>query len=235
MSPIPLVTITPLLAVLLLAACGDDEEEIAASERCLEEDFAAFTAGEIANDEISASLDIETASGTPGRVSPQEVRIQIGEAILPGGDPEEDDEYPVLLRLIDPDSPQDFARYIDELTIDDPLHLEIFDASDIGPGSQDLTSMDDFDCSIEEGTICMQVGFDTAGDGILFDDDDFVYNAAGGTLTIDGFVSGADRGFSVRWDADLGRNIMVQDDSSGDFEGCIRPDYEPRTDYWILE
>lgn len=227
------------LAVLLIliAACGEEEEELVATEQCADQDLAAFAVGSVTNDGETSTFELETDSGTPGRVEgAHEIWVQLGTAILPGDDPEEDDPHPLILRLYDAHHDRnesgEFFRYVENLTDEEPLVVDVFDATDIAAGSQDLTSLDDFDCTLEDTTLCVQVGFDTAGDGILFDDDEFVYNAVSGTVTIEGFKPSPGASFSAQWDVELGRNILVhQDESSGHFEGCFSAGYSPEGDY----
>lgn len=237
MTPLRLRLLLPASLCLLLAApgCGDDEPEIDPQERCTPDGQAAYLDGELITGDATHPLSLSTDQGTPGQIANRQIRIELGQAFPPGTDPEVDDTVPMILRLFDADGPLDFPRYIDELTLDEELVLQVYDATDIGPGSTDLTSLEDFDCSIEDGTICAQLGFDTNGDGILHDGDDYVYNAAGGTVTLGGFSSQGGRAFSAHWDLHLGRNIMLHNDSTtGQVAGCMRPGYTPEIDFWEL-
>lgn len=229
---------------MMISGCSEEEEIIIDPiTGCDDEELKAYAEGSISSPEEETSFKIITPGETPGRIMAQEIRIEIGVASPPGTempDPDSDEEPPTdpfIIRLYDPSSDSDFARQIEELTQDEPLVLDIADASDIGAGSQDLTSLDEFDCSIvEDTTICMQVGFDTAGDGILFDDDDFVYNATGGSVTIEGFQTGAFPTFLAHFQADLGRNVIAHgDESTGHIAGCLRPHYNTQPDYWVLQ
>ncbi len=223
-----------LSLTLLFVACGEEEEEeepVDPIDRCDAEDLRAFAEGSISVDEETTTFEVSGADSAPGRISANEIRIQLGSAVPPGGEEAE----PVIMRIYDPNSPLNFATHLSELTESGPLELDVIDASEVPAGSQDLTSLDQFDCSIDDdATVCVQVGFDSAGDGILFDDDELVYNAIGGTVTIDGFDPNPPT-FSAHFDVQLGRNVLTfGDDSTGHFEGCLRPRYQPDQDYWTL-
>lgn len=236
----------PILLVVAIAAavsaCGDDEDEEPPPppppERCQADNLKAYAEGAIANEDESASLDI-SSNDVSGRIfDGGEVRLQLGDASPPGAS----EEYPLILRIVDNEDDPEFVvlgERLDMATEADPLEFHIVDSTDYsGLGSEDLTSLSDYDCSIDaDGTVCAQLGFDTSGSGNLGDDDDYVYNAAGGTVTVEGF-STADERFAAHWDIEVGPNIFAfQDESSGEFEGCMWPHYDPRApgNYWSLE
>lgn len=229
----------------LVVACGDEEEKQEPPppppERCKADNLKAYAEGEVSNDEESASLEL-SSNDVSGRIfDGGELRIRLGDASPPGTS----GDQPLMMRIVDNDDDPEFAvfaeRFADTASEADPLELQIADATDYsGLGSDNLTSLSDYDCSIDdEGTICVQVGFDSSGTGTLGNDDEYVYNAAGGTITIEGFSTSDDR-FFAHWDIEVGPNLFAfQDESSGEFEGCMWPNYDSRpgqgTNYWALE
>jgi hypothetical protein len=225
-----------LVVALALAvnACGPEEEQDPPpQERCELDNLKAFLEGSVDDGDSSHTLSLSTDDSTPGWIGINEIRLNLGVATPPdGGDPQ-----PVILRLYDAKSDAYLSEIIDDLTADgDILELDVFNASQMPAGSEDLTRLNHHECSIEDGTICAQIGFDAAGDDILFDDDHYVYNALGGTVVIEGF-DGVSRFFSGHWDLELGRNILrYNDESQGLAQGCFRPRYTVQSgDEWPLE
>lgn len=220
------------VALGLVAACGDEEQEepTPAAEHCEEYDLKAFAAVSVDNGE-AVDFEVESDDEVSGRIfDAHELRIELGQASPPG----QSTEVPVIMRLYDATVDDNFQSYFD---VDEPLTLDVYDATDLPPGDQDTTALSPFDCSFDDDTICAQVGFDSSEQGNLHDEDEFVYNAAGGTVTIEGFQTSPSE-FSAHWDIELGRNVRVFDDeSSGEFEGCIKPAYDgfAAGDYWTLE
>ena len=212
--------------------CGEPEQEdpIPPQQRCAEEGYKTYLSGAIEGDD-DISLDAANRQDTTGDILRQEIRIHLGTARPPGAD----SAQTIILRLFDPHSEsRTFATYLDNWTSEGPLELDVFDASDIGAGSSDLTSLEDFGCAIEDdATICAQIGFDATQNELLGDEDELVYNASGGTVTIEGFNS-SDRTFAAHWDLELGRNVLrYGDESSGQAQGCLRANYN--SDDWSLE
>lgn len=220
-----------LISFLLLAACGEgEEEEPAAQDRCGPDGFKSFLVGHIDDGDARTPLRITATGETPGISNGREIRVQVGRFTPPGDDREE----PVLLRIYDAKSDDVLLRRISELTLDGPLTLDVIDASQVSAGSEGHTELRDFDCAIDDGTICVQFGFDSVGDSSLQDEDEFAYNATGGSVTIDG-IDNIRRQFTVQLDVELGRNVLgFQDESTGAVEGCLTPNYETGTDFWPL-
>ena len=231
----PIVATTALsVLALCLSACGpEEEEEPPPQQRCETDNLKSYLQGSIDDGDSSRSIQLSNADSTPGWIGINEIRLNLGMATPPDGS----DPQPVLLRLYDAKSEAYLSEIIDDLTADgDTLELTVYDASQMPAGSEDLTRLNHHDCSIEEGTICAQIGFDAAGDEILCDDDDYVYNALGGTVVIEGF-DGVSRLFAGHWELELGRNILsFNDQSQGLVEGCFRPRYTVQGgDEWPLE
>lgn len=252
--------------LLLAAGCGEEEAPPDPRQRCADEQLKAHALGSIDADEGRSSIDITTGGDTPGRITSPQIRIRLGEASIPGSD----STRPLILRLHDPNAPDEFGRALADLTRYEALNLDVIDASEVGPGSEDLTSMADFACAIEydtadedceddadcaggylcrddesvcapdpddtQGTICAQIGFDENENNNLHSDhEEYVYNAVGGEVTIEGFDSPSQT-FAADWSLDLGQNVLQHgDESSGEIEGCIRPSYSTQIDHWPLE
>lgn len=217
---------------LLVIGCGEDEADPDPRTHCQEQNLKAYTVGSATGERGSASFEISDSNGTPGRITDTQVRITLGEASPPGTD----DDQPLILYLtdtvIDHDLYQEFSRRTD----DGRLVLDIADASQPPEGEEDVTSVSHIDCSVQQDdTICAQVGYDSAGDGILGDDDEFVYNAVDGQLVIED-VDNIASTISMNWDIEAGPNVHVfEDDSTGEFRGCAIPEYDIDAPYgWEL-
>lgn len=236
------LTVFALISSALLVACGEEETEEPpppAPERCQADDLKSYAEGAVFDDEQHTSLNL-SSNDVSGRIfDDRELRIRLGNAAPPG----EIKEQPVILRLVSNEEEPEFTIFAEQIadttSPQEPMELQIYDATDYsGLGSEDLTSLSDYGCSIDDdGTVCAQLGFDASNNGVLDDDDEYVFNAAGGTITIEGFSSSTGRLFA-HWDIELGPNLFsFQDESRGDFEGCMWPEYDSRApgDYWALE
>lgn len=222
--------VSGLVALLLLPACGEEEVPLTPQEHCQEEGYKSYIVGHIINDEIRSDYQISSADSTPGSMRRHEIRLVAGSA----SPPHQSSTQPVIIRFYDAESQEQLGPRLSDLTSDGPLVLDVADASDLGPGSQNRTSLEDFDCSIAEGTICVQFGFDATGDAGLFDGDDFAFNATGGTVTILGFDN-ITATFHLEFDVELGPNALgFQDESRGNVQGCLSPNYEPSDNFWPL-
>ena len=221
------ICIAAAFAVAVTGACGEPDEPLPFDERCHEEELKAAASGQIDGDYGTASFELTTRDETPGRILHNEIRLELGVASPPHTASNE----PVILRLFDADAPADFPRHLGDLTEDGPVELEVFDASDLPPGQADTTSLSHLDCTTTEGTICAQLGYDSAGDGILYDDDQYVFNAIGGTVTLDGYDNRSVT-FAGHWNLEFGPNVRTHDDdSSGEVDGCFRPRYDIEPEY----
>ncbi len=227
----------------LVAACGEDEPEEPPppppQERCEADNLKAFAAGTIERDGNRFVLDL-SSNDVSGRIfDDRELRIRLGSAPAPGTN----EEQPLILRLVSNEEDPEFSVFAEQLADmtgpEQPLELQIYDASDYSDlGSSNLTSLSSFGCSIDDdATVCAQIGFDTSGTDILDDDDQYVYNAAGGTFTLEGFDTASGRMLAT-FDIELGPNLFAfQDPSTGTIEGCMWPEYDSRVpgEYWGLD
>ena len=235
MMSLPQSLTTKCLAAALvigLAACGGDPEP-EPEERCGVNGLKAYLEGTLE----SQPFLVSTAGDTPGQGSNREIRIQVGTAVPPdqaGGEGAE--TLPVILRIFEGDGGQNFLQRLSErLESEGEVQVEVADATDIGPGSQGRTDLSGFDCRLSDDRVCVQLGFDSVGDLTLQDGDEYAYNASGGTVTFLG-IDNMTRRVHVRFDLDLGRNVLrFDDESTGAVAGCISPRYRLGTDYWPLE
>lgn len=219
------------LAAIFVVGCGEGEQPDPRLQ-CDHQELKTFAVGSASTDDGTASFDLSTERDISGRITDNQIRVHLGDASPPGTD----ETQPVLLYLTDPTSDGEFYRNLDDWTHDAPLVVDVVDASSLPPGEEDRMSVSHLDCSIEQnGSICAQIGFDSANDEILGNDDEYVFNATGGTITIDGYDYGSQT-FSMNWQFDIGPNVhSYQDQSTGDIEGCLRAGYDTDlTDYWAL-
>lgn len=222
-----------LLLPITLLACGPAEEPaVAPKERCAADGLKAYLEGQITTGDSSQSLQLSARDIAQGSVELDEIRLQVGQATPPGAE----SSQPVILRLFDSAGTRHLMHRLSENVATEPLTLQVADASDIGPGSQGRTSLAGFDCAVDEGKICAQIGYDSNGDGTLHDDDKFAYNATGGTVTILK-VDNQKRRIEIELDLEIGPNILTfQDQSSGKLEGCLAPRYSRGQDLsWPLQ
>lgn len=229
---LPATLLFTIITTFCMACGGEEEEPTPPAERCQADNLKVYLTATVDDGSEQQDFQISNADGSPGWIGFHEIRINLGNAVPPEGGEAE----PVILRLYDPASEELLGSTIDNLTDEAPVEVAVFDASEIPAGAEDVTSLSEHECSLAEGTICAQIGFDSAGDNILFDDDEFVYNAVGGSVIFEGFDP-VSRTFSVKYDLDLGRNILrFQDESTGRAEGCLLPRYTAHGgEPWVLE
>ena len=211
--------------LLLTAACGGEpeEEEISPLLRCEEEGLKAYLVGSIDSEESSHPFLVRSSEEAPGFIGFNEIRLVVGSFAPPGSS----SPLPVILRIFENDGRRNLIHRLSELTEEGPLSLQVADASLPPDGSQGRTSLSSYDCSLEEGTFCIQIGFDSVGDQSLQDNDEFAYNGSGGSLEIDI----AERRVKVQFDLDLGPNVLgFQDSSTGTLQGCLAPRYSVSAD-----
>ena len=212
-------------SLLFAPACGGEpeEEEISPLLRCEEEGLKAYLVGTIQTEDGPHDFLIRSPEEAPGFIGFNEIRVVVGSFSPPGSST----PLPVILRIYENDGRQNLIHRLSELTDDGPLSLQVADASLPRDGSQGRTNLDTYDCSLENGTFCLQIGFDSVGDQTLQDQDEFAYNGASGSLDIEI----ADRRVKVSFDLDLGPNVLgFQDQSTGSLQGCIAPRYSVSPD-----
>lgn len=226
------ITLLATILSLVMSACGGGEEpQIDPKDRCDAEGFKAYLDGQITNDDSTQNLTLSAKDKAQGSVELNEIRLHVGQATPPDGDAPQ----PVLLRLYDAAATRHLMHRLSDSVAIEPLTLQVVDASDIGPGSQGRTSLAGFDCAVDQGSICVQLGFDSDGDGTLHDDDKFAYNATAGTVTFLK-IDNLSRRIHVELDISIGPNVLAfQDQSTGQLEGCLAPNYEQGRDLsWPL-
>lgn len=227
----PLQLLAALIAAPTLAVgCGDDPEPDPATH-CQEADLKAYATGSASGERGTASFDTSSDDDAPGRITADRLRLTLGEASPPGTV----DDQPMMLYLTDTEIDDELWAQLDERSTEADLILDVVDASDLPPGEEDTMSVDHLDCAVEDGSICAQVGYDAAGDGVLGDDDEFIYNAVVGDVTIEGFEPVGST-FAMHFDLDIGPNVRVHDDdSTGRLQGCVYAEYDTDApDGWSL-
>ncbi len=208
----------PCLALTLLAAgCGDPPKDPAPQDYCEAEKVNAYARGSVG----AFNLNLERSDITGSTIIGQQVVLKLGEVARK----EQGDKVPLLMRIYDAKIKNELLDAMANASKDEPKVLTVVDASKGVDGSEKTrTDLSTFDCSIKDGTICVQIGFDTNGDGQLLNDDDAAFNAAAGTVTISNVQNAR---FSISWDIKLGQNLLTfADTTSGKFEGCVRSRYE---------
>ena len=217
---------------MVAAGCGEEPEEIDPFSVCEEEELSAYVQGSASGEDSTASFDVSNDGDTPGRVTPNQIRMRLGEASPPGTS----ENQPLRIRMADPDYDGRLYETLSELDRDDPLVLQVTDGSELPPGGEDLMSVDHLDCSVNDERICVHIGYDATGDG-LGDDDEFVYVATGGTVTFQGFDGRTPARFRGHFDIETGPNLHThQDESTGQAQGCFRTRYNTggSGDFWEL-
>lgn len=218
---------------LLMAGCGPDDEGTPDPEdRCGIDGFKAFLVGhfDVGGDDVEFRISNE--GDTPGMATSNEVRLVVGSFPPPG----EDGDLPAILRIYDSGGDRNILARISEMLEDqDEVVATVVDASEIGAGSQGRTNLNDFDCALADGRLCVQYGFDTVGDDTLQDDDEYAFNATGGTVTFLG-INSTTRRVDLQLDVELGRNVLrFEDTTTGSLTGCASPRYQLGTDFWPLD
>lgn len=202
---------------LLATGCGEPEQAPPPQEYCEAENVNAYARGSIG----AFNLNLERSTITGSTIIGQQVMLKLGDVARK----KQGDKVPLLMRIYDNEIKSELIDAMANAIQDGPQTLTVVDASQGIDGSeQTRTDLSSFDCSIKNGTICVQIGFDTNGDGQLLNDDDAAFNASAGTVTLKTAQSAK---FNLTWDIELGKNLLTHaDTSSGKFTGCIRSRYE---------
>lgn len=203
--------------MLLATGCGNPPEAPAPQEYCEVENVKAYARGGVG----AFNLNLERSNITGSTIIGQQVMLKLGDVARK----EQGDTVPLLMRIFDSKIKSELIDAMANASKSEPKVLTVVDTSAGVDGSeQTRTDLSTFDCSIQNGTICVQLGFDTNGDGQLLNDDDAAFNAAAGTVTISSAQSAK---FNISWNIELGKNLLTfADTSSGKFEGCVRSRYE---------
>ncbi|MFU8806642.1 MAG: hypothetical protein ACNA8W_22730, partial [Bradymonadaceae bacterium] len=217
------------IVTLILGACSGSEDPIEAEERCLADGLTAYAEGMISNDSTQISLDLSTNS-IDGSIGIQQVSMELGTISRPGKP-----AAPLRMLIHDAHSVENLLDTFTNATNDGPLTLNVFDASELASGSSNRTELSHLDCGLQNGNVCVQLGFDTTGDELILDDDDGAYNGISGTVTIKN-INHIGRKLHFTWNLEVGSNILAfQDQSFGRFKGCVNATYETGTaGRWVL-
>lgn len=214
----PTRTLLPILTFTLLAtACGDPPKDPAPQEYCAAENVTAYARGSVG----TFNLNLEQSSIEGSTIISQQVLLKLGQVARK----EQGDKVPLLMRVFDAKIKSELLDAMANASLNEPKILTVVDATKVTAGSeQTRTDLSTYDCSIQNDTICVQIGFDTNHDGQLLNDDDAAFNAASGTVTIQRAENAR---FNITWDITLGQNLLTfNDTSSGKFAGCIQSRYE---------
>jgi hypothetical protein len=220
-----------VLSLALLSGCEEEVVVIPIQDRCEQQGLALAAGGRLerADGEVGA-LALEVAQGAKSELSGPQLWMR-----LDGYRGGEGAEGRLVVRLFSSGSGDLFTR-LDNAGNGQRLTLEVVDATAIPAGNVSATALDRYDCEVEKGKICLQVGVDTNGNGRIDDEDAFVFNGQGGRV----IVEPADplrRRYRLKYTAELGRNIMsLQSMSRGALDGCLNARYEPSGEgVWSLE
>lgn len=215
-----LLTTLALSAPALLGACGDDPVEIAPQDRCAEDDLSAYVRATIEGAESTTRIDLPRPT-IEGAISAEGILVNLGPRPLPDGSGQAD----LILNLADSRSAENLIDALSDRTLEGPVVLQVVDATEAVTGSEGRTDLERFECTVDQDTICVQLGYDVSENETLDDDDRFVYHGQSGTVTIESFDN---RTATMRADFELtlGQNMLgFQDTSSGDLAGCLQPSY----------
>jgi hypothetical protein len=209
------------LSLSLTAAlgCSDQEPTIAPTARCAELDLALVAQGTLEQlDGVLGEAKLE-AKTTDSEILGLQAWLR-----LPGYNPG-DGARTLVVRLYAGGAGNLLTR-IERATASGPITLSVVDATEIPAGNVSATALDRYPCSLEEGTICVQVGEDSNNNGSLDDQDVRVFNAKGGSVTFQP-LDFTTRRLTLTYDVQLGRNVIdVRSMTSGSLAGCLDAKYE---------
>lgn len=207
---------TCLAVALFTLGCGDSDEEPNPQTYCEDEKVNAYARGSVG--EIKLNLERDSIEGST--IIAQQVLLKLGDIERK----EQGDKVPLLMRIFDAKIKSELLDAMANASLSEPKVLTVVDATKVIAGSeQTRTDLSTYDCSIQNDTICVQIGLDTNNDGQLLNDDAAAFNAASGTVTI---TRAQNAQISLSWDVELGQNLLTfNDQSSGNFAGCIRARY----------
>lgn len=213
----------PMLVIgtlLLLSACGDDPVEISPQERCAEDDLSAYLLATIEGAERTTRLDLPRAT-ISGAIATEFITVNLGQRSLPDGSGQAE----LILNFADSRSTENLIDSLSDRTTEGPVVLQVVDATEAVTGSEGRTDLERFECTTDQDTICVQLGYDVNGDEVLGDDDRFVYHGKSGTVTIESFDNRTST-MRANFELELGPNMLgFQDTSTGTASGCLAPSY----------
>ncbi|RDV38244.1 hypothetical protein DV096_10555 [Bradymonadaceae bacterium TMQ3] len=215
-----LIATLTLSASALLGACGDDPAEVAPQARCAEDDLSAYVRATIEGAESTTQIDLPRAT-IEGAISSDGILVNLGARPLPDGSGQAD----LILNLADSRSNENLIDALSDRTQEAPVILRVVDATEAVTGSEGRTDVERFECTVDQDTICVQLGYDVNENETLDDDDRFVYHGEGGTVTIESFDNRTTT-MRANFELTLGQNMLgFQDTSSGSLAGCLKPRY----------
>lgn len=209
--------------------CGDEEPTYAPTARCAALDLALVAEGTLEQREGGSGSAKLEAKTTDSEILGLQAWLR-----LPGYNPG-DGARPLIVRLYAGGAGNLVTR-IERATAAGPITLNVIDATEIPAGNVSATALDRYPCSLEEGTICVQVGEDSNNNGALDDQDVRVFNAKSGAITIQP-LDFTTRRLTLTYDVELGRNVIdVRSMTSGSLAGCLNAKYEVKGESgWSLK
>lgn len=215
------------VAVMLVSgvACREEEEPLPpAQERCNAQTRTFNTGSLDAKGGQPGAFELGQSSSS-GRIQGKELVVAFGDAQL--GD--------MLLRLRISDVDGEFEELASRAVTDGPLTLQVVDTSAGAPAeSESRTALTSFNCELRSGQVCVQVGFDSDGDGFLTDADTGVFNASAGEVVVEALANRSNE-VELTWTLTLGANLspLAQEDDAtpgvgGGLEGCLNGRYTQR-------
>lgn len=213
-----------------IAGCGD-EAVVPAQDRCAELGYASFGGGSInvsGGKPGALEVVVDKASGF---VQNQTIVVRFPNASLAEG------KRTLLLRFYTTESGEVLLERISRALESGPLTLNIADATAIKAGSNNVSTLDGYDCAFSQGALCAQLAVDRTGDGLINDEDEVVFNAKGGTVTFEK-IDGLSSIFRFDYSLNLGANIFDREDmtTSNAWAGCVDSGYRSvGNNRWDLE
>lgn len=213
-------SLASVVLCLSLLGCGD-EEPVAPTLRCADQGLASFGAGSLIVDAGKpGALEIDVSKAAGFLQGPTLV-VRFPNASLPEG------KRTLLLRVFTSDSGDALIDRISRATTDGPASFNVSDATAVKAGSNNIASLDGYDCDFANGKICAQLAVDRQADGLISDEDNVVFNARSGTIVFEK-IDGLSSTFKLNFNLQLGANIFDRDDmtSSNAWSGCVDSGYE---------
>lgn len=202
-----------------LFGCGD-EAPVAPELRCADEGLASFGSGSlIVSGGKPGALEVNVSKAAGFLQGPTLV-VRFPNASLPEG------KRTLLLRVFASDSAEGLIDRISRATTDGPASFSVSDATAVKAGSNNIASLDGYDCDFANGKICAQLAVDNQADGIVSDEDAVVFNARSGTIVFEK-IDGLSSTFKLNFNLELGANIFDRDDmtTSNAWRGCVDSGY----------
>jgi hypothetical protein len=202
-----------LTLAALAVSCADEEEPTFSPEaRCAGASLGLVGEGSLERADGAVGAVVLESKAAAGEIRTTQLLLRLG------GYNSGEGARPLLVR-ISGGGAGDLITRIDRGDISGPLN--VLDATEIPAGNVSATALDRYPCNMESGMVCVQVGEDSNGNGLLDDQDVRVFNASGGTVTLDALDTSKKR-LRLRYNVTLGRNIIdVRSMTQGTFAGCL--------------